>query len=74
MVADLIPKEGKKFFKVRIRLDTRTKQPVSFAMYEKNGNIFTYEINRLDQNIQTKPGMFEYKTSDYPDVEVVDMR
>ncbi|HAQ64270.1 MAG TPA: hypothetical protein DCR43_00185 [Bacteroidales bacterium] len=74
MVADLIPKEGKKFFKVRIRLDTRTRQPISFAMYEKSGNVFSYEINRLDQNIAMKPGMFEFKTTDYPGVDVVDMR
>lgn len=74
LIADLIPNEGKKFFKVRIKLDTRTLQPVSFAMYEKSGTVFTYDLNRLDHDIQMKPKMFEFKTSDYPGVEVVDMR
>ncbi|MDD2962673.1 MAG: outer membrane lipoprotein carrier protein LolA [Bacteroidales bacterium] len=74
LVADLIPNEGKKFFKVRIKLDSRNHQPISFAMYEKGGNVFTYDLNRLDTDVQMKPGMFEFKTSDYPGVEVVDMR
>lgn len=74
LVADLIPNEGKKFFKVRIKLDSRNYQPISFAMFEKGGNVFTYDLNRLDTDVQMKPGMFEFKTSDYPGVEVVDMR
>lgn len=74
LVADLLPIEGKKFYKVRIKLDTRTKQPVSFAMFDKNGTTFTYDLNRLDANVTMKPGLFEFKAADYPGVEVVDMR
>lgn len=74
LVADLVPHEGKKYYKVRIKVDTRTKQPVSFAMYEKSGSVFTYDLNRLDADIAMKPGMFEFKPADYPGVDVVDMR
>lgn len=74
LVADLLPIEGKKFYKVRIKLDTRTKQPLSFAMFDKNGTTYTYEVNRLDPNVTMKPGLFQFKASDYPGVEVVDMR
>ncbi len=74
MVIDLLPLEGKKFFKIRVVIDTKKNQLVSFALHDKNGNIYSYNISVFQTNLEMKANTFVFKASDYPGVEVVDMR
>ncbi len=74
LIADMVPVKGQKFFKVRLYIETRTAAPVSFLMYDKSGTVFTYAVNKFEKNATLKAGSFEFKKSDYPGAEVVDMR
>jgi outer membrane lipoprotein-sorting protein len=74
MIIDLLPIEGKKFFKIRVEIDVKKNQLTSFALHDKNGNIYSYNIASFQTNIELKPNTFSFKTADYPGVEVVDMR
>ncbi|HML84208.1 MAG TPA: outer membrane lipoprotein carrier protein LolA [Bacteroidales bacterium] len=74
LIADMIPIKGQKFFKVRLYIETKNASPISFLMYDKSGTVFTYAVNKFEKNATLKAGTFEFKKSDYPGAEVVDMR
>jgi outer membrane lipoprotein-sorting protein len=46
----------------------------SFSIYDKNGNIFTYNINSLIPDQVLSDTVFTFNEKAYPDVEVIDMR
>ncbi|MDO9510196.1 MAG: outer membrane lipoprotein carrier protein LolA [Bacteroidales bacterium] len=74
MHIDLIPLQGKNFFRIRVVVDNTASMPVSFAIHDKSGSIFTYQIDKLQSNIDIPASMLSFKPSDYPGVEVIDMR
>jgi len=48
---------------------------LSFAIYDKNGSVYTYSIKSFITNTTIADTKFLFKKSDYPsDVEIVDMR
>jgi len=71
---DLTPTKGKSFFKVRLEIDKANKQIVSFGVYDKNGSIYTYKINKFLVNQKVADTEFVFKASDYPGAEINDMR
>ncbi len=73
-VVDLIPNEGKSYFKVRLTIDKALQQLVSIAIYDKNGSVYTYAIDDFKGNPDFDPALLSFKESDYPDFEVIDMR
>lgn len=73
-VVDLIPKEGKSYFKVRLTIDKALQQLLSIAIYDKNGSIYTYNIENFKGNDDFDAALLNFKESDYPDYEVIDMR
>ena len=46
----------------------------SSEFFEKEGNKFSYEINKLTPDIKIDAKMFSFDPKDYPGVEVNDMR
>jgi len=42
--------------------------------YDKNGNIFTYNITSLIPDLVLSDTVFTFNEKAYPDVEVIDMR
>jgi len=46
----------------------------NFSVYDKNGNVFTYHIINLKPNLDLPSGTFVFDESEYPDVDVIDMR
>jgi outer membrane lipoprotein-sorting protein len=74
-VIEMSPLKGrKKFSKVNLTLDKETKQIKSMQVYDKNGGVFTYNIEHFTINQPIADSEFTFKASNYPKVEIVDMR
>ncbi len=73
-VIDLIPLKGKSFFKVRIEIDKASLQIVTFGVYDKNGSVYSYTINKFQTNLKINDAEFIFKASDFPGAEINDMR
>lgn len=71
---ELKPESGKKFSKIQIVIDDKKLQIVSFNIFDNGGNEFTYLINKLQHDKIIADHFFVFNPSDFPDVEVVDMR
>ncbi len=73
-IIDLVPKEGKSFFKVRLRIDSKSKKLVSLSMFDKNSTTYTYIIEEFNTNTGISDSKFVFDPATYPDVEVIDLR
>lgn len=74
MHVDLIPIAGKNYFRIRVIIDLNTNNPVSFAIFDKGGSVFTYQIDKLIPDVEMNSSLFSFKPSDYPGVDIIDMR
>ncbi|MCF8217837.1 MAG: outer membrane lipoprotein carrier protein LolA [Bacteroidales bacterium] len=73
-IIDLVPKEGKSFFKVRVRINQKNHQLVSSTVYDKNSTTYTYIIEEFKTNNNLPDSKFKFSKSNHPDVEVIDLR
>ena len=46
ITVELVPLKGKNYSRVLLVIDKEKKQPKSFSVYDKNGNVFSYKINK----------------------------
>ncbi len=73
-IIDCVPLKGKSYFKVRLTIDKFKAQIVSFAIYDKNGSIFTYQIDTFKPNVNIPESKFTFNKSKYRDYDIIDMR
>ncbi len=73
-IIDLTPIKGKAFFKVRLTIDKTKMQIVSTEIYNKNGSTYMYKVNKFLSNLKISDAEFTFKASDFPGVEINDMR
>lgn len=71
---DLFPKESGPFSKVELFINKSKMQISSFTMIDKQGSHYKYVINSFIINKEMSNDFFVFKTSDYPDVDVIDLR
>ena len=71
-IIDLFPKESNAFMKVTLAVDAAKNQLHKITVHDKNGGTYTYLINSFLINKTVKP--FTFNTSDFPKVEVIDLR
>lgn len=71
---DLTPRKGKSFTKIRIRIDKAAQQIASFAVFDKEGNTYTYIITKLEHDSPVEDSNFTFSKSKFPNAEIVDMR
>jgi len=71
---ELIPITGKNFVKAILIINKPLKQVKSFKIFDKNGNIFTYNVTKFQTDVPIKDSDFTFMEANYPDVEVIDMR
>ncbi len=64
----------KSVFKVRLSIDKANKQISNIVIYEKNGNIYTYNVKTFSPNVKVPETTFAFDAKKYPGVEVVDLR
>ena len=71
-IVDLFPEESGAFIKVTLEVHSKENQLHKITMHDKNGGTYTYLITKFLSNIKIKP--FNFNPSDYPNVEVIDLR
>jgi outer membrane lipoprotein carrier protein len=65
--------KGKQLSKVELAIDN-TSTIVGGNVWEKNGNMYKYEVSGFTPNAAVNDGMFAFDKKKYPGVEVVDLR
>lgn len=73
-IIDLTPIKGKAFFKVRLTIDKTKMQIISTEIYNKNGSTYMYKVSKFLSNLKISDAEFTFKASDFPGVEINDMR
>jgi len=73
-VIELKPNTEKNFTNVEMQIDKELYRIVRIAIQDKNGNTFSYIVNKFETNIPVKDTDFTFNTKDFPGVEVIDMR
>lgn len=71
---ELTPNIVKNFTKAILSIDKIRKQVKSFALYDKNGNTFTYKVTKFTSDAPFSPADFTFDQKQFPGVEVIDMR
>lgn len=71
---ELAPLLARSFSKIKLRIDKQNKQISSFNVYDKNGNIYTYTVKIFTPNVKVSDAIFTFNSSQFPGVEVVDLR
>jgi len=73
-ILELVPNLKKNFNKVKVTIEKARKVVSSISIYDKNGSVYTYKVNKFETDLPFSDNLFTFKVSDYPAVEVVDMR
>lgn len=73
-IVELTPIQKKNFNKVRVTIDRARKMVDTLAIYDKNGSVYSYVVNKMDVNQNFYDSMFAFKATEHPGVEVIDMR
>lgn len=73
-IIDLIPKKASSIAKVRLVSDKAKKQIVNVVVYEKDGTMYNYLVDKFLVNQSLPANAFTFNTANYPDVDVIDMR
>lgn len=74
-IIDLFSIESNAFRKIQLQVDSNTLQLFNIILYDKNGGSFTYLITNFKTNFEKNTNNeFLFNLTDYPDVEVIDLR
>lgn len=72
---DLTPVDSKKeFFKIKLLINKAKSVIYSAAIFDKNGNKYTYVLNSAATDYKGTDTIFGFNKKNYPGVEVVDLR
>lgn len=71
-IIDLFPKESGPFIKVRLHIDSEKDQLHKITIYDKSGGTYTYLVTLCVNNTSIKPFIFD--DSNYPGIEIIDLR
>ncbi|MFA6949471.1 MAG: outer membrane lipoprotein carrier protein LolA [Lentimicrobiaceae bacterium] len=71
---ELVPIKKKNFTKVRATIDRTKKMINTISIYDKNGSIYSYIVNKMDVNQPFTDSMFTFKAASHPGVDEIDMR
>ncbi|HEX5001055.1 MAG TPA: outer membrane lipoprotein carrier protein LolA [Bacteroidia bacterium] len=72
---ELVPDDQKKsFFKIQINIHKSEKIVTLAKIFDKNGNIYIYSIEKFKINIDVDDALFTFDPVKFPGVEVVDLR
>jgi outer membrane lipoprotein-sorting protein len=71
-IIDLFPEESSAFMKVTLAIDAAKNQLYKITIHDKNGGTYSYLITLFSSNTTIKP--FAFNATDYPGVEIIDLR
>ncbi|MBA3647628.1 MAG: outer membrane lipoprotein carrier protein LolA [Chitinophagales bacterium] len=74
-IIDLTPNDkSKPYSKIRLAIDQASKTIQSAALFNRNGNRYTYEIKKFTADPAISDDLFTFNKANYPGVEVNDLR
>lgn len=74
-VVELTPEDvNAPYFKIKLRVDKKTYQIHDVTIFDKGGNRFAYTIKNTKANPQLGNNKFVFEQTDYPNLEIVDLR
>ncbi|MBO4581591.1 MAG: outer membrane lipoprotein carrier protein LolA [Bacteroidales bacterium] len=73
-IIDLTPKSATSVAKVRLIIDKAKNQIVNVVIYEKDGTMYHYIVEKFSVNQKLTDATFVFDTAAHPDVDVIDMR
>ena len=74
-IVDLIPEDkDNQFFKIRMVISKKEHTLKSWKMFDKTGNVYTYQITDFNPNLEISDSFFVFDASAYEGVEVIDFR
>jgi outer membrane lipoprotein-sorting protein len=74
-VIDLVPDDkDAQYFKIKLYVSKKDSSLSKWTMYDKSGNQYRYTIDNFNPNLNPPAGFFEFDESEYPGVEVIDLR
>ncbi|MCZ6521375.1 MAG: outer membrane lipoprotein carrier protein LolA [Bacteroidetes bacterium] len=74
-IVDLIPEDkDNQFFKIRMVISKKEHTLKSWQMFDKTGNVYTYQITDFNPNLDISDSFFVFDASAYEGVEVIDFR
>jgi outer membrane lipoprotein-sorting protein len=71
-IIDLFPEESGAFMKVTLAVDSAKNQLHKITMHDKNGGTYAYLVTNFKSNTTVAP--FAFNSSNYPGIEVIDLR
>tara|TARA_B100001142_G_scaffold330275_1_gene397547 strand:+ start:26710 stop:27339 length:630 start_codon:yes stop_codon:yes gene_type:complete len=72
-IIDLFPEESGTFMKISLKIDTKKNQLENIKIFDKNGGTYSYKTNTFTTN-SSELTPFRFNLSDYPNVEIIDLR
>ena len=73
-IIDLFPEESGSFTKIELRIDKIKTHITGFTLYDKNGNEYSYDISQFTPNKSFHDVFFQFNSTEYPNVDVIDLR
>ncbi len=73
-IIDLYPLQSSSFFKVRIVIDKAKLEINRISIHELNGYVYTYFFDSFIKNPKLSNELFIFNTSQYKNIEIIDMR
>lgn len=73
-IVDLVPNTPQAFFKYRIALDANDSMMVYAIAYDRHGGTYTYTISEVEVNKPVADAIFSFSETDYPGIDVIDLR
>jgi outer membrane lipoprotein carrier protein len=73
-ILELTPIQKKNFNKVKVTIESARKIVSSLSIFDKNGSVYTYQVNKFETDQAFNDNTFIFKASEHPGVETVDMR
>ena len=69
---NLFPRESQEFMKIKMTINDQKNQLKEMIIFDKNGGTYKYVIKLFQPNTTSKE--FIFNISDFPDIEVIDLR
>lgn len=72
---DLVPsKNDKSYFRIIITIDKASKNLVNSKIFDRNGNRYTYKVDKFESDQKLDDVFFTFDVSKHPGVEIIDLR
>ena len=71
---NLFPNENGPFSKIELFINKPKMHISSFIMFDKQGSIYKYTIDSFIVNKEIEDDFFMFQTSNYPDIDIIDLR